>query len=85
MMKKAPLICLLLMAATTLTLHTALGAQEDEEIAPQPAWVDLSAKERREVLAFAEDYKEFMRHAKTELSFVTEAVGIARKAGFREL
>lgn len=85
MMKKAPFICLLLMAATTLTLHTALGAQEDEEIAPQPAWVDLSAKERREVLAFAEDYKEFMRHAKTEMSFVTEAVGIARKAGFREL
>ena len=51
----------------------------------RPAWIDLSASERREVLAFAEDYKDFMSLAKTEVSFVVEAVKIARKAGFRAL
>ncbi len=51
----------------------------------KPAWLNLSATEKREVLAFAEDYKAFMFNAKTELSFVEEAVEIARAAGFREL
>ena len=51
----------------------------------RPAWIDLSASERREVLAFAEDYKDFMSLAKTEMSFVVEAVKIVRKAGFRAL
>ena len=68
----------------TLGMGNAL-AQEDEVEVPQPAWADLSASERRDVMSFAEDYKAFMTSAKTELSFVEEAVSIARDAGFREL
>jgi aspartyl aminopeptidase len=60
-------------------------AQEPEEPAPQPAWAELSDSQRRSVLAFAEDYKDFMSRAKTEISFVSEAVKVARAAGFREL
>jgi len=60
-------------------------AQEEEEDAPQPAWVGLTDSQRRGVLAFAEDYKDFMSRAKTEISFVTEAVQVARASGFREL
>ncbi len=60
-------------------------AQEEEEAAPLPAWADLSDSQRRGVLAFAEDYKDFMSRAKTEISFVSEAVKVARAAGFREL
>jgi hypothetical protein len=73
-------------ALSLLMTSTAGWAQdeEDEDVA-KIAWVGLSAAERREVLSFAEDYKTFMTSAKTELSFVTEAIGIARAAGFREL
>lgn len=60
-------------------------AQDDEEDTLKPAWVGLSAAERRNVIDFAEDYKAFMSAAKTELSFVEEAIRVARAAGFREL
>ena len=60
-------------------------AQEEEEPPPLPAWAELSDSQRRDVLAFAEDYKDFMSRAKTEISFVAEAVKVARAAGFREL
>jgi len=60
-------------------------AQEEEPAEPQPAWADLSDSQRRGVFAFAEDYKDFMSRAKTEISFVAEAVKVARAAGFREL
>ena len=60
-------------------------AQEQEPPAPQPAWAALSDSQRRDVFAFAEDYKDFMSRAKTEISFVVEAVAVARAAGFREL
>jgi len=70
--------CLFLLAG-----GTAL-AQADQAL-PKPAWSDLSAAERREVLAFAEDYKAFMSRAKTELSFVVEARQVAEAAGFRRL
>jgi len=57
-----------------------------QEVLPEPtAWEGLTARERRAVMDFADDYKDFMGRAKTELSFVTEAVRVARAAGFREL
>ncbi len=75
----------LILAALASPFSLLAAAAQEEEIPPQPAWVELSASERREVLEFAEGYKDFMTHAKTEMSFVTEAVKIAKKAGFREL
>jgi len=78
-----------LVQITTLSLliTSAVGwAQDDEDDdAAKPAWVGLTTAERRDVLAFAEDYKTFMSSAKTELSFVTEAIKVARAAGFHEL
>ena len=82
MRAKTSIIFLALMA---WVFHNDVDAQESDDPGPQPAWIDLSASERREVLAFAEDYKDFMSLAKTEMSFVVEAVKIARKAGFRAL
>ena len=61
------------------------AAQEEEAPEPQPAWAELSDSQRRGVFAFAEDYKDFMSRAKTEISFVAAAVTVARAAGFREL
>ena len=80
--------CKALLATLSLSvlLHTtASWAQDDEEDVVKIPWVTLSAAERRAVLSFAEDYKSFMASAKTELSFVSEAIRIARDAGFREL
>lgn len=67
-----------------LSLNLPALAQDEEDPGPQPAWVGMSEGDRRDVLAFAEDYKDFMSRAKTELSFVSEAVRIARSEGFRE-
>ena len=64
--------------------NTAALAQ-DEADAPVSAWHELDDRERGQVLDFAENYKDFMRTAKTEVSFVTEAIRIARAEGFREL
>ncbi len=75
-------LVLVVLGAVLLSFSTA--AQEDEP-PPQPAWAALTDSERREVMAFAEDYKDFMSRAKTEISFVSEAVKVARAAGFREL
>jgi aspartyl aminopeptidase len=72
-------IFLVMLASYSLS---ALADPDGVEKEPQPAWQSLSSKQRSEVLAFAEDYKSFMSRAKTELSFVTEAVQIAEKAGF---
>ena len=76
---------LILGAIGTIWAPFCVLAQEQEEAAPLPAWVDLSDSQRRGVLAFAEDYKDFMSRAKTEISFVSEAVKVARTSGFREL
>ena len=79
-------IPVVLIALLGLVLTNSVQAQEEaEDDAPMPAWADLSDADRRAVFAFAEDYKDFMSQAKTELSFVSEAVQIARDAGFREL
>lgn len=61
------------------------NAESDSQPGSQPAWVGLSAAQQKQVLAFAEDYKDFMRRAKTELSFVTEAIKIVEKDGFKKL
>ena len=74
-----------MMATISLLTPLAIDAQENDEDAPQPAWAGLSAGERRNVFEFAEDYKAFMSRAKTEVSFVTEAIRVASDAGFREL
>ena len=75
-----------ILAVALLSAPGVSQAQDDkDENAVKPAWVSLSDAEKRNVLAFAEDYKDFMASAKTELSFVEEAIRIARAEGFREL
>jgi aspartyl aminopeptidase len=61
------------------------AAEPDDNTANQPAWVGLTASEKKDVLEFAEDYKGFMSLAKTEMSFVSEAIKIVEKDGFKAL
>lgn len=49
------------------------------------SWAGLSAAQINQVFAFAEDYKDFLHVARTELSVVSEAIAFARANGFQEL
>jgi aspartyl aminopeptidase len=75
----------IVLVTAVLALSGSVQAQDEEAEIEPTAWRALTDSERRDVLAFAEDYKEFMSEAKTELSFVAGAVRLARDAGFREL
>ncbi len=48
----------------------------------QSSWVGITANERAEVFAFAEDYKDFIAKARTELSFVDRGGGLCRRKWF---
>ncbi len=47
------------------------------------SWLGISVEERQQVFEFAEQYKEFIHRARTELTFVTEAIAFAEDNGFR--
>ncbi|MFT7294970.1 MAG: aspartyl aminopeptidase [Pseudohongiellaceae bacterium] len=51
----------------------------------ESSWVGLSHIDKDTVFAFAEDYKDFIHLARTELSFVEQAIIFAEGNGFREL
>ena len=48
-----------------------------------PVWPELNAQERSDVMAFGEDFKDFMGRAKSEMWFVREGVEFAESEGFR--
>lgn len=50
---------------------------------PRLVWDALSARDKREVFAFAEDYKDFLNRAKTEREAVREIERRARLGGFK--
>jgi len=49
------------------------------------SWVGLQEKQTKQIFAFSEDYKNFIAKARTELSFVEEALKFAHKNGFQPL
>jgi aspartyl aminopeptidase len=51
----------------------------------QSSWVGLSQNDKDTVFAFAEDYKDFIHLARTELSFVEQAIIFAEGNGFTKL
>ncbi len=57
-----------------------------EKILFRPAlvWDRLTARERKEVFAFAEDYKTFLNSAKTEREAVSAIEKRAKRSGFKE-
>lgn len=78
----------MLRALAVLALVSSLAeAQTETQMQTQnrSSWLSLSDDERARVEEHATAYKAFMAAAKTELSFVREAVRIARDAGFQEL
>ena len=50
---------------------------------PRLVWDTLSARDKKEVFAFAEEYKDFLNRAKTEREAVREIEKRARQSGFK--
>lgn len=77
----------ILMSAIALSAFTAYGQDGNciDDLECESSWVGLSASERAAVFDFAEQYKAFIHRARTELSFVSEAVAFAEANGFSEL
>jgi aspartyl aminopeptidase len=74
---------------TTLFVSVTTYSQYEEQCSVslqcESSWIGLGEAERAAVFEFAEDYKSFIHLARTELSFVTEAVAFAEANGFERL
>ena len=68
--------------AYALTSQVPAQAQQTSSSSGTSSWLDLDASNRDRVEQYVTEYKSFMHEAKTELSFVTEAIKAARAAGF---
>ncbi|PCJ23252.1 MAG: peptidase M18 [SAR86 cluster bacterium] len=81
------LISLSALIALFLTSTVLAQAEEDCEntLQCESSWVGMSDSERSVVFEFAEDYKAFIHRARTELTFVQEAITFAEANGFEEL
>ena len=87
-MKQWSVVMALTLALTTLLLQDrarTAPVQAKELDHPRSAWLKTSPPLREAVERHTREYKAFMNGAKTELSFVSEAIKIARQAGFQEL
>jgi aspartyl aminopeptidase len=71
----------LLVAAALLFGAAPLGAQTPG--GPGPVWPKLSPPERTEVMRFGDDFKQFIGRAKSEMTFVREAVKLLDANGFK--
>ena len=51
---------------------------------PGPVWPKLSATQQSEVMRFGDDFKQFIGLAKSEMTFVREAIKLVEANGFRK-
>ncbi len=82
-MKQLLLSGILIAASSTMMAGTASAAACNEAMDCKSSWLSLTQSEKASVFEFADDYKAFMDKARTELTFVTEAIKIAEANGFK--
>ncbi len=76
---------LLISGSSLVMVTTASAADCNNDMNCASSWLNLSASDKKTVFAFGENYKGFMDKARSELTFVTEAVKMAKASGFKEL
>jgi len=59
-------------------------AQPSAQFQPGPVWPKLSQAQRDQVMRFGEDFKQFIGRAKSEMTFVGEAVKLVEANGFKK-
>lgn len=72
----------LFFAVLTATLSAGAGAKTEKV---KNSWNELSSSELTRVEAYATDYKAFIHHARTELTFVEHTLKLVTAAGFKPL
>jgi aspartyl aminopeptidase len=75
-----PLISLLV--TVTMWISAPIGWAQDVGFAS--VWPELAPAERDDVMKFAEDFKDFMGRAKSEMLFVREGVKFVEARGFKK-
>lgn len=73
-----------------LSMSSASTSAQDQQdcqaqLECQSSWVSTTSEQRQQIFAFADQYKTFLHSARTELSFVKEAIDFAEANGFRQL
>ena len=77
-----PFVCALILS---LALYNAQAASaQGADVGFASAWPELTPAEKDHVMGFAEEFKEFMGKAKSEMLFVREGVKFAESKGFRK-
>ncbi len=82
------LMVAVLIAVVSFSVSNSVAQTEDDcfdSLQCESSWIGMSDGERDAVFAFAEDYKAFIHLARTELTFVAEAVAFAEENGFERL
>ena len=77
------LILIGIVGASTDSMAQAENCQDT--ITCKSSWTSLTEDQRKLVFKFGDDYKMFMDKARSELTFVTEAVKFAETNGFKPL
>jgi aspartyl aminopeptidase len=71
---------LVVLVAALVAIVAPVRAQGPQ---PGPVWPTLSPAQQAEVMRFGDDYKEFIGRAKSEMTFVREAVKLVEAGGFK--
>ncbi len=83
-MKKSTLqLTLTIMVSGFFAGHGQAQPDCQDTLTCESSWLDLSAQQRQQVFQFAEQYKDFIHLARTELSFVAEAIDFAEANDFQ--
>jgi aspartyl aminopeptidase len=69
----------------TILLATSLSVQATTKDKDPSAWLKLTERDQKRVDIYATQYKDFIHKARTELSFVEEAVKLVEANGFSRL
>jgi aspartyl aminopeptidase len=77
----ALVFCTLLLTSPTTQAQPTATCQDTLDC--ESSWLNITPEQRDDIFAFAELYKDFIHRARTELSFVTEAVAFAEANGFQ--
>ncbi|MBT8147207.1 MAG: aminopeptidase 1, partial [Gammaproteobacteria bacterium] len=83
-MKK--LFTIVLLACLSLPVFTQAQTSENcqDTLDCDSSWRNITASQRNAIFDFAEQYKDFLHRARTELSVVAEAVSFAEANGFQQ-
>ncbi|MEZ5492794.1 MAG: aminopeptidase 1 [Gammaproteobacteria bacterium] len=83
-MNKSFATLLLILACLPFTVAAQNATDCQDSLDCKSSWLGTTEAQRQAIFDFADNYKDFIHRARTELSFVTEAVAFAEANGFSQ-